>query len=349
MSPRAKRTILVTGGAGFIGSCLIKLWLRTDPDVSIINYDKLTYCGDLSRLKELRAERRYRFVRGDVADAAAVERIVRGCDGIVHVAAETHVDRSLLEGRAFFEANTIGTYNLIEAARRSGVRRMLLVSTDEVYGSRDKGSFTERDPLNPTSPYSISKAAADLLATRYAGSIGVDCVVTRGSNTYGPYQYPEKVIPLFVSNALHDRPLPLYGDGRQVRNWIHVEDHCRGILTAYRKGKAGEVYNVSSPDSLRNIDLTRRILRILGKPETLVRRVTDRIGHDRRYAIRPDKLRALGWRTRRAFPEGLRETVLWYRDHEAWWRRIKEKSEEFKRYYARAYAGRLMKAAQGGR
>lgn len=341
MARRSQRTILITGGAGFIGSCLIKLWLRSDRNVRIVNYDKLTYCGDLSRLKQLRGERRYRFVRGDVADARAVDRIVRGCDGIVHVAAETHVDRSLLEGRAFFETNTIGTYNLIEAARRHGTGRLLLVSTDEVYGSRETGFFKEGDRLDPTSPYSISKAAADLLATRYAASVGVDAVVTRGSNTFGPYQYPEKVIPLFVSNALYDQPLPLYGDGRQVRNWIHVEDHCRGILTAYRKGRPGEVYNISSPYSLRNIDLTRRVLRILGKPDGLIRRVADRIGHDRRYAIRSDKLRALGWRITRPFQESLRETVLWYRDNEDWWRGIREKSAEFKSYYRRAYAGRL--------
>lgn len=347
MARPSQRTLLITGGAGFIGSCLIKLWLRTDRNIRIINFDKLTYSGDLSRLKELRGEPRYRFVRGDVADAAAVKRIVRGCDGIVHAAAETHVDRSLLEGRTFFETNTIGTYNLIEAARRHGTGRLLLVSTDEVYGSRRTGFFTEADRLDPTSPYSISKAAADFLATRYASGVGVDAVVTRGSNTFGPYQYPEKVIPLFVSNALGDQPLPLYGDGRQVRNWIHVEDHCRGIITAYRKGRAGEVYNISSPDSLRNIDLTRKILRILGKPESLIRRVADRIGHDRRYAIRSDKLGALGWKIARPFEESLRETVLWYRDNQPWWRAIRAKSGEFQTYYRRAYAGCLRKASRG--
>jgi dTDP-glucose 4,6-dehydratase len=250
------------------------------------------------------------------------------------------VDRSLLDGKVFFDTNTHGTYVLLETARKMGVGKFLFVSTDEVYGSRPKGFFTEKDTLHPTSPYSVSKTAADLLTQAYAHTYGMHTIVTRGSNTFGPYQYPEKVVPLFVSNALSGQKLPLYGDGRQVRNWIHVEDHCRGILAALKKGKKGEVYNISSKNYLFNIDLTKRLLKILGKPESLIQRVKDRVGHDRRYAISPKKLAALGWREKLSFEEAFRDTVLWYQNNQAWWRSIKEKNEEFKKYYEMAYAGR---------
>lgn len=334
------KRVLVTGGAGFIGSYLVRIWLSEDPKVSIVNFDKLTYCGDRSRLSDVEGNPRYRFVQGDICDAKAVDAALEGCSAIVHLAAETHVDRSLLDGKSFFDTNLNGTYVLLEAAKRRGLERFLHVSTDEVYGSRDKGFFTEKDPLKPTSPYSISKTAADMLALSYAETFAMPVLVTRGANTYGPWQYPEKVIPLFVSNALADRDLPLYGDGLQIRNWIHVEDHARGILTAFKKGKSGEAYNVSSSCYKTNIDLTRRILKILGKPESLIKKVKDRAGHDRRYAIKPDKLKKLGWKERRQFDEALPETVEWYRSHEDWWRDIKEKDAEFKKYYAKAYAGR---------
>ncbi|MGH7197918.1 MAG: dTDP-glucose 4,6-dehydratase [Candidatus Omnitrophota bacterium] len=333
--------ILVTGGAGFIGACLIKLWLKEDPAVSIVNLDKLTYCGDPSRVREVEAHPRYRFIQGDICDAKTVDRVMEGCSAVVHLAAETHVDRSLLEGKAFFDTNLYGTCALLEAARKKGVRRFLFVSTDEVYGSRAKGFFTEKDLLAPTSPYSVSKAAADLLALSYTRAHKMNVVVTRGCNTFGPYQYPEKVIPLFVSNALADQKLPLYGDGLQVRNWLTVEDHCRAILHAFKKGKAGEVYNISARTYLTNIELTRRILKILGKPGSLIQKVKDRIGHDRRYAMSSAKLRALGWREKEDFNRSLRRTVEWYRENEGWWRAIKEKSEAFKKYYAQAYAGRM--------
>ncbi len=341
MAKSAGRKILVTGGAGFIGSRLIKLWLAADPRISIVNLDKLTYCGDPGRLDDIRDRARYRFVKGDVCDPACVERALAGCEGVVHLAAETHVDRSLLDAKAFLDTNLYGTYVLLEAARRQGIRRFLTVSTDEVYGSRARGFFKESDPVAPSSPYSVSKTAADLLTLSYAHTHGMNALVTRGANTYGPYQYPEKVIPLFVSNALAGQPLPLYGDGRQVRNWIHVDDHCRAILVAYRKGRSGRAYNISSSVYLRNIDLTRRILKLLGRPASLVRRVRDRLGHDRRYAIDPRALRALGWRERVAFDLGLEDTVRWYRENEAWWRSIKDKNREFAAYYAKAYGDRI--------
>ena len=341
MSSKSKHKILVTGGAGFIGSYLVKLWLREDPEVRIVNFDKLTYCGDLSRLAELDKEPRYRFFQGDVCDLDHLAEALQGCEAVVHLAAETHVDRSLLDGKVFFETNTSGTYTLLEAARKMGIRKFLYVSTDEVYGSRPKGFFTEKDPLNPSSPYSVSKAAADLLVTSYSHTYGMHTIVTRGSNTFGPFQYPEKVIPLFVSNALSNQKLPLYGDGLQVRNWIYVEDHCRGVLFAFKNGKKGEVYNISSQNYLTNVDLTRRLLKTLGKPESLIQKVTDRLGHDRRYAISSKKLKHLGWREKFSFDQSLRETVLWYQKNTGWWKAIKEKGEDFKRYYAQAYGDRI--------
>ena len=340
MEASVKQKILVTGGAGFIGSYLINLWLREDPNVCIVNFDKLTYCGDLSRLKDAENNPRYRFVQGDVCDPQAVDRALEGCSAVIHLAAETHVDRSLLDAKSFIDTNTYGTYIVLECARKKAISKFILVSTDEVYGSRPKGFFKEQDPLLPTSPYSVSKTAADLLALSYAHVHNMDIAVTRGANTFGPFQYPEKVIPLFVSNALSDSHLPLYGDGLQVRNWMHVEDHCRGILQVFKKGKRGEAYNISTPFYLTNIDLTRQILKILKKPVSLIKKVKDRVGHDRRYAIDPKKIKAIGWKPRRPFEESLRETVLWYKENKAWWEAIKEKQEDFKAYYAKAYQGR---------
>ena len=332
---------LVTGGAGFIGSALVKLWLRMDPKVSIVNLDKLTYCGDVSRLKELKGNTRHRFMQADICDVRAVEKAMDGCSLVVHLAAESHVDRSLLDGKVFLDTNIDGTRVLLDAARKKGVQKFLQVSTDEVYGSRPTGYFTEKDALNPSSPYSVSKAAGDLLALSYVTTYGLPVVVTRGSNTFGPYQYPEKVIPLFVSNALSGKKLPLYGDGRQIRNWIYVDDHCRGILHALEKGDPGEVYNISSHTELENIRLTKLLLRTLGKSEALIEPVKDRLGHDRRYALSSAKLRRLGWKEKHPFSEAFRSTVFWYRDHEAWWRRIKEKPQGFQSYYAKAYGKKL--------
>ena len=330
--------VLVTGGAGFIGSALIKHWLRNDPGVKIVNLDKLTYCGDPSRLKEAAKNPRYIFVRGDVCRPKDVEKAMKGCRAVVHLAAETHVDRSLLDAKAFLDTNVYGTYVLLETARKLSVERFVHVSTDEVYGSREKGFFTEKDALAPSSPYSVSKTAADLLALSYAHTYAMPVVVTRGSNTFGPAQYPEKMIPLFVTNALSDQLLPLYGDGLQVRNWLYVEDHARAILTALHKGKPGEAYNISTPDSLTNLELSRRILTLLGKPQSLIQKVKDRPGHDRRYAISSKKLRALGWTERFSFGESLRDTVSWFRANEVWWRRLKEGRGGFAAYYKKAYA-----------
>ena len=334
------KKILITGGAGFIGSHLVRLWLAKDPSVHIVNFDKLTYCGDLSRLKDVESNPRYRFIQGDVCDPAAVEKALEGCTGVVHAAAETHVDRSLIAAKDFLDSNIYGTYVLLEAARKAKTPKFLTVSTDEVYGSREKGFFTEKDPMHPTSPYSVSKAAADMLTLAYAHTHGMHTVVTRGSNTFGPYQYLEKVIPLFVTNALSGQSLPLYGDGKQIRNWMYVEDHCTGIMKAFEKGKAGQAYNIATPFYETNIVLTRSILKILRKPESLISPVTDRLGHDRRYAIDPKRLRALGWRPRHPFARSLKSTVLWYRDHSEWWKKIREKSADFKSYYAKAYQGR---------
>lgn len=332
--------ILVTGGAGFIGSHFVRFILKEEPKHSIVNLDKLTYCGDLSRLRDVENHPRYLFVEGDICDEELVDRLLKDCQAVIHFAAETHVDRSLLHAKDFIDTNIFGTYTLLEAAKKHRIKKFVHVSTDEVYGSREKGFFKEEDALNPTSPYSISKTAADQMALVYAHSHDVPVSVTRGSNTFGSFQYPEKVIPLFVARALSNEFLPLYGDGRQIRNWLHAEDHARAVWTVFKKGKNGEAYNVSTRNDLTNIELTKKILRILGKPESLIKKVTDRIGHDRRYAIDSKKLRKLGWKDEKPFEESIRETVLWYRTNEIWWRRIKEKSESFKQYYAEAYKGK---------
>lgn len=332
---------LVTGGAGFIGSQVIKTWFQSDPAVSIVNLDKLTYSGDLKRLEELRGNKRYHFVHADIRDAKAVRKAMEGCSAVVHLAAETHVDRSLFDGKTFFESNVEGTRVMLEEAKEARVQRFVHVSTDEVYGSRAHGYFTEKDPLAPSSPYSVSKAAGDLLALSYHTTFGLPVVVTRGSNTYGPFQYPEKVIPLFVSNAIAGEALPLYGDGRQVRNWIYVEDHARAILHALKKGKPGEIYNISSMTEMENIVLTKKLLNLLGKSVKLIKRVKDRLGHDRRYAIDSSKLRALGWKEKAVFDRAFADTVLWYEYHQSWWKAIKAKQNEFQSFYRKAYAGRV--------
>ena len=332
--------VLVTGGAGFIGSQLIKTWLKNDPNVTIVDLDKLTYSGDRTRLAEVESDRHHHFVRGDICNPKIVRQAMAGCTYVIHLAAETHVDRSLLDSKVFLDTNVGGTHVLLEEARRVGVERFILVSTDEVYGSCSTGYFTEKDALSPSSPYSASKAAGDLLTLAYFRSYKLPVMVTRGSNTYGPYQYPEKVIPLFVSNALSGEKLPLYGDGLQVRNWIHAEDHARAILHVLKKGKPGEIYNISSATEMQNVELTNRILRALGKSPSLVRRVKDRQGHDRRYAIDSSKLRALGWKEKHTFDRAFMDTVLWYEKHQSWWRAIKEKKKEFKEFYRMAYADR---------
>jgi dTDP-glucose 4,6-dehydratase len=334
--------VLVTGGCGFIGSNLVRLLLAERPDWRVVNLDKLTYAGNPENLADLAGNPRYRFVRADicngelVADIFATEKI----DGVMHLAAESHVDRSILSPSVFIETNVRGTQVLLEAAREFGVRCFLHVSTDEVYGSLGPtGLFTEETPLAPSSPYSASKAASDLLALAYAHTFRVPVVVTRCSNNYGPYQFPEKLIPLMIANAARDLPLPVYGDGMNVRDWIHVEDHCRGLLAALEGGKAGEVYNFGASSERHNIDIVKQVLDLAGKPHTLIRYVKDRPGHDRRYAIDAGKAQdRLGWSPRRRFEEALADTVRWYLEHRAWWERII--SGEYLRYYEKQYGAR---------
>jgi dTDP-glucose 4,6-dehydratase len=331
--------ILITGGAGFIGSHLVRRLLEGGERV--VNLDALKYSGNLENLADVASHPRYTFIHGDIGDAKLVTSIVKDhrIEGIINCAAETHVDRSILDPAAFAQTDVIGTGVLLEASHQAGVRRFLQVSTDEVYGSVETGSSTEADPLAPRSPYSASKAGGDLLVLSYWATYHYPVVVTRGSNTYGPNQYPEKFIPLFVTNAIDDQPLPLYGDGRNRRDWLSVHDHCAGIEHVFRHGAPGQVYNIGGGNERENIDVARLILQHLGKPTSLIRHVQDRPGHDRRYSVDCARLRALGWAPTVSFEAGLKETIDWYRSHEAWWRTIK--SGEFKAYYERQYRQRL--------
>jgi len=330
--------ILVTGGAGFIGSNFVRHVLTTHPDDSVVNLDKLTYAGNPENLADLKDDSRYQFVKGDIGDGALVRDLMAGVDAVVHFAAETHVDRSNADPAEFLRTNVTGTYILLEAARERKIGRFVAIGTDEVYGSVTRGASREVDPLNPSNPYSASKAAADLLARAYWITHRLPVVVTRSSNNFGPYQYPEKMIPLFVTNALEGKPLPLYGDGKNVRDWLYVADNCAAVDLVLRKGKDGEIYNIGGSNEVENIVLTRQILRLTGKPETLITPVADRPGHDRRYALDSGKTKALGWKPAHPFPAALEKTVAWYRTHEAWWRPIK--SGEFRAYYERQYAAR---------
>jgi dTDP-glucose 4,6-dehydratase len=330
--------LLVTGGAGFIGSNFIRHVLRAHPDDAVVNLDKLTYAGNLANLADLASDPRYRFVHGDVCDPKLVRDVARGMDAVVNFAAETHVDRSLIEPDAFLRTDVFGVFTLLEAVRELAVPRLLHVSTDEVYGSVAHGSSRETDPVAPTNPYSASKAGGDLLALAYFTTHRVPVVITRSSNNFGPYQYPEKVIPLFITNAIDDVPVPLYGDGRNVRDWLYVLDNCAAIDLVLRRGGDGEVYNIGGGHEVENVALTHEILRLAGKPESLIRHVTDRPGHDRRYSLDSSKVRALGWTPAHPFAEALADTVRWYREHEAWWRPLK--SGEFRAYYERQYGRR---------
>jgi dTDP-glucose 4,6-dehydratase len=330
--------LLVTGGAGFIGSNFIRHVLAAHPDDTVVNFDKLTYAGNPANLADLASDTRYTVVKGDICDADQVRDVARGVDAVVNMAAESHVDRSILDPDAFLRTGVQGVYTLLEAVRELRIPRFLHISTDEVYGSIAEGSAAEDAPLAPTSPYSAAKAAGDLLVLAYVHTHGVPALITRSSNNFGPYQYPEKVIPLFVTNAIDDEALPLYGDGRNVRDWLYVLDNCTAIDLVLRRGATGEVYNIGGGHEVENVVLTREILKFTGKPETLIRRVKDRPGHDRRYSVDARKVRALGWAPRQPFAEALAATVEWYRRHEAWWRPLK--SGEFKAYYQQQYAGR---------
>jgi dTDP-glucose 4,6-dehydratase len=343
--------ILVTGGAGFIGANYVRMVLAEksgNAGDTVINLDVLTYAGNLENLAGLETHPRYRFVRGDIADRPLVTALFdEGVDAVVNFAAESHVDRSIDDPDAFLHTNVAGTLALLDCARRAGVKRFVQVSTDEVYGSLGPtGAFTEESPLQPSSPYAASKAAADLLALSFRTTYGLPVMVTRCSNNFGPYQFPEKVIPLFVTNLLNDQPVPLYGDGMNVRDWIHVADHCAAVDLVLRRGEPGEVYNIGARSEQTNRALTEMILAELGKPASLIRHVTDRLGHDRRYAMDPTKIeRVLGWTPRHEFAAGLRATVAWYRDHRAWWEHIK--SGAYTDYYERMYGERLRRSAEG--
>ncbi len=333
--------VLVTGGAGFMGSAFVRHLLGKYPDYRVVVLDKLTYAGNLDNLKPVESDPRYVFVRGDICDAALVERVIaeHGIEAIVNFAAETHVDRSLLDPTAFIQTDVFGTYVLLEAARKAGLGRFVQISTDEVYGHIERGSAKESDPLRPRSPYAASKAGGDLMALAYFASYGVPVCLTRASNNFGPYQYPEKFMPLFATNAIDGQPLPLYGDGRQVRDWLYVGDHCEGVDLVLHQGVPGQVYNLGGGNERYNIDIAQAIVDLLGKPGDLIRHVTDRPGHDRRYSIDAAKAQALGWRPRRRFEEALEATVRWYVDNEWWWRQIK--SGEYWEYYQRQYGDRL--------
>jgi dTDP-glucose 4,6-dehydratase len=333
--------VLVTGGAGFIGSNFVRWAHEAHPDWRLTTLDKLTYAGRLENLRDLEGSPRHRFVQGDIADAAVAGPLIRAAEIVVHFAAETHVDRSLLAAGEFIHTDVFGTFVLLEAAREAPrLRRFIQISTDEVYGSVPSGHSRETDELRPRNPYSASKAGADRLAFSYFATYGVPVIITRASNNYGPNQFPEKVIPLFITNALDGRPVPLYGDGLNVRDWLHVTDHCRGVDLLIERGTPGEVYNIGGGNEVTNIELTRRILALTGRPDSLIRPVADRQGHDRRYALDVAKLRALGWAPQTPFEEGLAATVDWYRANEGWWRPIKEQDPAFRAYYKQQYDAR---------
>ena len=331
--------ILVTGGAGFIGSNFIRHVLA-NKDYAVVNYDKLTYAGNLSNLKSVAANPRYEFVKGDICDAAAVEAAMTGCDAVVHFAAESHVDRSIYEPAASIETNVTGTFVLLQVARKLNVARFLHISTDEVYGDMQPGAFAdENSPIRPSSPYSSSKAGSDLLVLSYVRTYGFPALITRSSNNYGPYQFPEKFLPLMITNLLGDKPLPIYGDGLQQRDWLHVGDNCRGIVAVLERGRIGEVYNIGGLDIVDNLAMARKLLAAMGKPESLLTYVKDRPGHDRRYALRCDKIeRELGWKAEVPLEEGLRQTIDWYKDNRDWVAGIRD--GEYRLYYEKYYENR---------
>ena len=338
------RNILVTGGAGFIGSNFVHLLLGKYDDVNVVVYDKLTYAGNLDNLAPVVGNPRYHFYQGDICDPAAVDQAMQTyhIDTIVNFAAETHVDRSLMEPGSFIQTDVYGTYVLLEAAKKYNIERYHQISTDEVYGEVLTGRSTETDRLHTRSPYSASKAGGDLMCLAYYTSFNLPVTITRGSNNIGPYQYPEKVVPLFITNAIDNKPLPLYGDGLQMRDYQYVGDHCEGIDLVLHQGQPGEIYNLGTGVETTNVEMTRLILKLLNKPDSLIQPITDRPGHDRRYALDVTKIRRLGWEPNHNFEEAIEATVKWYVDHEAWWRKVKD-GQHYQEYYQRQYAGREVK------
>ena len=331
------KSILITGGAGFIGSNFVRYMVNKYPQYRIIVLDALTYAGNRDNLKDLEGKLNYLFYHGNIQDAEVMDNLVSNADVIINFAAETHVDRSILEAGSFIYTDVVGTFTLLEAAKKYRIERYIQISTDEVYGSIEEGSLYEDSPLLANSPYSASKASGDLLVRAYYRTYGLPTIITRSSNNFGPYQYPEKVIPLFITNALDNLPLPLYGDGKNVRDWLYVIDNCEAIDVVLHKGKEGEIYNIGGGNEMQNIQITEMILDLLNKPKSLIQPVPDRLGHDRRYSVNIDKIRQIGWQPRHDFEQALRETVQWYLDNQEWWRHIKEKQQEFKRYYQEQY------------
>ena len=322
MKTTGKR-LLVTGGAGFIGSNFIHYILNKYDDYEIVNFDKLTYAGNPENLADIQDDKRYRFIRGDICNREAVAAAIKDADIVINFAAESHVDRSIEDPGSFIQTDVFGTFVLLEASRNNEVSLYVQISTDEVYGSIENGSFKETDPLKPNSPYSASKAGADMIVRSFNKTYGLPIIITRSSNNFGQNQYPEKVIPLFVTNLIDDMPVPLYGDGMNVRDWIYVEDNCAGIDFVMHKGKAGEIYNIGGGNERPNIWITRKVLEIMGKPESMIKYVKDRPGHDRRYSVNCDKLKSLGWNPKYDFESALERTVMWYQQNEKWWRKLK--------------------------
>ena len=342
----------VTGGAGFIGSNFINHVLGLSKDYSVVNYDKLTYAGNLANLESVARNPQYTFIKGDICDAAAVEAAMDGCQTVVHFAAESHVDRSIYEPAPVIQTNVTGTFVLLQIARKLNIKKFIHVSTDEVYGDMMPGAFAdENSPLQPSSPYSASKAGSDLIVRSYVRTFDFPAVITRASNNYGPFQFPEKFLPLMITNALDGKPLPIYGDGKQERDWLHVRDHCRGILAVLERGRIGEVYNIGGLDVLENLTLARRLLKATGKTEALLSYVKDRPGHDRRYALRCDKIeRELGWKPSISLEDGLRQTIDWYRANTKWMAGVRD--GDYLTYYQKYYENRdssLHAIAESGR
>ena len=333
--------ILVTGGAGFIGSNFVEYMMSRHPSYSITVFDALTYASNPDTIKQFMKNRNFKFIKGDILDMPLLEKAIKGHDWIVHFAAETHVDRSILGPEAFIETNIKGTFNLLEASRKAGVKKFLHISTDEVYGSVARGRSRESDPLDPTSPYSASKTSADLLAISYHKTFSLPVLITRSSNNFGPRQHPEKFIPLFITNAIELKPLPLYGDGKNVRNWIYVEDNCAGIDTVLHKGVPGEIYNIGGDTEEANLKVAKCILESFCVKESLIKHVKDRLAHDRRYALDSSKLKKLGWKPANTFEQGLALTIKWYANNTNWWLKLKEGA--FREYYRKNYRAQAVK------
>ena len=335
-----KKKILITGGAGFIGSNFIRYFLDKHTDYKVINCDLLTYAGNLDNLKDIKKNPRYEFVKCDIRDDKKIRRLTKKVTAIINFAAETHVDRSILDAGEFVDTNIKGTQVLLEAVKANSISRFIHISTDEVYGSINNGSFSESSPIRPNSPYAASKAAADLLVCSYFITYKTPAIITRSSNNFGPYQYPEKMIPLFITNLMEGKKVPLYGDGLNIRDWIFVLDNCRAIDLVLQKGKVGEVYNIGGDNEKNNLELTHLILKLLGRNKNFIKYVKDRPGHDRRYSLNSQKVKALGFKPRFGFKDALKETILWYEENRNWWQRIKNKKQQYKQYYRKQYRKR---------